>query len=349
MVGLLAAAGMVGACAPATTATRSAGPETEGNILAHRDPIVRSQMRERALDRLLTATASDYAQERANALEGLLSAPSRLGPVAAVGLDDPNEGVRSVAAMVAGRAGLKDLAPALRALRDDPSPFVVASSLYALAAMGDDADLSPIGSYLFDAESTRVRAHAAFALGEIGDPAALAMLSDAAHSRSPGAGVVEQKLLELQIAEAMVKLGDRSQLDSIRAALLPASPTDLEATALAVQIIGSVNDRASVDRLIYLSQYRDQRGNQMPAEVLLAIAGSLGKLGEHGGSFLADRFVSSPDEVIRAQAASAYGQIGRMEDLGKLATLAEDESPLVQVAASASILAILDGAARSSR
>lgn len=348
MCGVLAAAGMIAGCSAPTT--RTASPEeSAGTVLTHRDPIVRSQMREQALDRLLSAASSPLPQERANAMEGLLYAPTRLGPIAALGLADENEGVRSVAAMVAGRAGLKELAPALKPLQHDTSPFVVASSLYALETLGADTDLSPIGAYLFDAESTRVRAHAAFVLGEIGDPAAIPMLSDAARSRSPGAGVVEQKLLELQIAEAMVKLGDRNQLDSIRAALLPASPDDLEATALAVQIIGSVNDRTSVDRLIWLSAYKDPRGNAMPAEVLLGIAASLGKLGERGGSFVADRYLTSSNEMLRAQAAHAYGQIGRMENLDKLAALAEDDSPLVQVAAATAILAILENGGRAAR
>lgn len=61
------------------------------------------------------------------------------------------------------------------------------------------------------------------------------------------------RLLQLQLAEAMVKLGEDDQIATIRAALYPSRPEDLEATALAVQIIGQVKDRGSIDELIYLS------------------------------------------------------------------------------------------------
>ncbi len=348
LVSSMVGAGVLAGCS--SNQTRSASPTTpttnEPTTLAHRDPIARSQMREKALDRLTSAISSDYPQERANALEGLLYAPTRLAPIAALGLADENEGVRSVAAMVVGRAKIKNLASAVESLRYDESPYVVASSLYALDALGRKVDPTPLGALLFDPESTRVRAHAAYTLGEMGDAAAIPMLADAARRPTPGAGVVEQKLLELQIAEAMIKLGERNQLDSIRAALLPASPDDLEATALAVQIIGAVKDRKSMDRLIYLSAYRDSRGSPMPAEVMLAVAGALGEMGDGGGSFIADKYASSPNEVLRAQVAHVYGQIGRAENLGKLEKLASDESALVQVAASSSILRILGASAR---
>jgi HEAT repeat protein len=347
---LVVGAGVVFGCSPTQTGSTpragTTGVTGEPANLAHRDPIARSQMREKALDRLTSAISSEYSLERANALEGLLGAPTRLAPIAALGLADENEGVRSVAAMVVGRARIKELTSAVRSLQYDESPFVVASTLFALDALGTKVDPTPLGGLLFDAESTQLRAHAAFTLGEMGDDAALPMLADAARRPTPGASVVEQKLLELQIAEAMIKLGDRNQLDSIRAALLPSSPDDLEATALAVQIIGSVNDRKSIDRLIYLSAYKDSRGSSMPPEVMLAVAGSLGELGERGGSFIADRYASSPNEILRAQVAHVYGQIGRTENLGKLETLAADDSGLVQIAASSAILRILGASGR---
>ncbi len=345
---LIATATLVGCTAPQTTTRSNGGPMEPTTTLGHRDPIVRSQLREQALDRLVTASSSSVPQERANALEGLLEAPSRLAPIAAIALTDENEGVRAIAALVAGKANLRSLTSALRPLVRDSSPFVKASAIFALDALGEKVDPTPLGSLLFDAESTNVRSHAAFILGEMGDDAAMPMLADAARRRTPGSTVVEQKLLELQIAEAMVKLGDRRQLDSIRAALLPSSPDDLEATALAVQIIGSVNDRSSIDRLIFLSGYGfdGPKGPPMPAEVMLGVAGSLGKLGERGGSWVADKYMSHTDLLLRAQAASVYGNIGRQENLGKLGVLLEDQEPIVQVAAASAILDILGGGRR---
>jgi len=332
-----------------TTRTTSSPASTEQGVVAPRDPIARSQLREQALDHLTTAANSADPQTRANALEGLLSAPGRLSAIAAVGLADENEGVRSVAAMVAGKARLRDLRAALTTLQYDDSPFVSASAIYALHEIGASVDPSPLGALLFDARSSRVRAHAAFTLGEMGDAAALPMLADAARFRSPSATVIEQRLLELQIAEAMVKLGDRTQLDSIRAALLPTSEDELEATVLAVQIIGSVEDRESIPRLRFLTGFKDAGNKNRPPELLMAIAGSLGELNDNTGSFLVDPYLTSPNSMLRAQAARAYGQIGIPENLDKLAKLAEDDSELVRVAASTAILEILGSNQRASR
>jgi len=80
--------------------------------------------------------------------------------------------------------------------------------------------------------------------------------------------------------------------------------------ALAAQIIGSLGDRDSIDRLIYLSAYRGQQGTQAPAEVMLAVAGALSQLGVGGGTAFADEYASSPNEALRAQAAFVYGQVG---------------------------------------
>ncbi|GAB4384249.1 MAG: hypothetical protein Kow0022_06270 [Phycisphaerales bacterium] len=321
---------------------------TDASALAYRDPVARSQLRERALDELMKASASDWALERANALEGLLEAPSRVESVAAAGLSDENEGVRSVAAMVAGRAGLVGLAPAIRPLLRDGSPYVRASAIFALVKLGEEVDRTPLSDLLFNSPSTRVRAHAAYILGELGDPSAIAMLGDAGNRRTPGATAIEQKLLDLQIAEAMVKLGERSQLDPIRAALLPSSPELLEAAALAAQIIGTLGDRESIDQLIILSAYRGQKGTEAPAELMLAVAGALSQLGLPKGAFIADRYVNNSEPAIRAQAAFVYGQIGSVENLGKLEVLLGDESGIARIAAATAVLRILKHEVRTS-
>ena len=58
--------------------------------------------------------------------------------------------------------------------------------------------------------------------------------------------------MELQIAQARVRLGDEEAIHSIRAALFPARSEDLEATALAAQLTGELNDRASARELVML-------------------------------------------------------------------------------------------------
>ena len=120
--------------------------------------------------------------------------------------------------------------------------------------------------------------------------------------------------MQLQMAEAMVKLGDLDRIEAIRAALQPARPEDLEATAVAVQILGELGDKRPIDQLVYLSAYRDPTSKApFPAEVRMQVASSLAKLGLDKGGFIADEFLKNPDPALRAQAAGVYGDTGRPE------------------------------------
>src|SRR5690606_36182729 len=222
------------------------------------------------------------------------------------------------------RTQLKQHVPLVRPLLTDTSPYVRASAIYALNRCGERVDPSPLASILLRDPSPRVRSHVAFLLGEMGDPSALGLLREAARTQIPLAAPAEVRLMHLQIAEAMVKLGDESQISTIRAALYPSRPEDLEATALAVQILGQLRDRGSIDELIFLSARRDQTGQYWPAEIRLGVAGALARMGLNQGTFLADEYADSPIPALRAQSAFVYGQIGRTENLPKLAYLMED-------------------------
>ena len=147
------------------------------------------------------------------------------------------------------------------------------------------------------------------------------------------------RLLRLQVAEALVKLGDQTGVETLRAALFPARPEDLEATALAVQIIGEIKDLRSLDQLIYLA---DLEGDErLPAEVRLGAAASAAKLGERGGSFIAAEYWRDSIAAIRAQSAHVYGLIGGNESLAILDTMmASDANDLVRVAAAAGALRV---------
>jgi len=295
------------------------------------------------IDRLMVMATSDVPQVRANAIEGLERAGARAESVVALALRDENPGVRSVAASVAGRAGLIDLAPTLRAMLDDESPFVRASAIGALGALGRDADPTPLSEMLLTAKSPRLRSHAAFMLGELGDSSAVPMLKQAWSTPIRNASEIERRLVRLQIAEALVKLGEDGSIDAIRAALYPARPEELEATALAVQIIGEVRDRGSIDQLIYLSNEESDR--LMPAEVRLAVAGAMARMGMTEGGFLADEYREYANAAVRAQVAVVYGRTGRVEHLPKLRSMLQDSSELVRVAAAAGALDLLSGGA----
>ncbi len=303
-----------------------------------------AKLREQALGILADSAGSESPERRANAIEGLTAVPSRLRSLLPGALLDENLGVRTVAAMAVGKLRINQLTHAVRPLVRDESPMARLAAVYALHRCGDtspDADLTPLGAALWD-ESPRVRAHAAFILGEIGDPSAIPMLRDSLRAPANRVSRSEVRLTQLQIAEARIKLGDEEPLHEVRAALYPSRPDDLEATALAAQILGLVGDRRSIDQLIYLTARKDEVGHLMPAEIRLAAAGSLARLGVRQGGFLAREYAGSDRPVLRAQAAHVFGQTGLPENLPALAVMLSDPDPMVQTAAAAAVLQITE-------
>jgi len=336
--------GGLSACTPPPTKA-DAEPETPTPVPiqeteASRADVSIATMRERALATLeAVAVHSDDPALRANALEGLEQTPVRAEPLVRRGLQDPNEGVRTIAALVAGRAGLRTLEPELRSRANDPSERVRLAVIYALRTNGLEADPSPLGRALFSANDPRVRAHAAFILGELGDPSALPMLRQAANEPMPRAEASLVAVMRFQIGEALIKLGDPEPLQGLRAALYPSRPEDLELTALAVQIIGAVEDQASIGQLIYLSATKDGR-RFLPPEVRLSVAQSLGRMGRDEGSFLGDEYARHPSELIREQAAHVYGWTLDSSEVRRLDPLLTDPSVRVRVAAASGILRV---------
>ncbi len=304
------------------------------------DPVVeRSALRERSIALLTEYAASDNALLRGNSLEALAPAGPRLrGPLAA-GLVDANEGVRAIAAVLVGRKKVGELGPSVRPLLTDTSPMVRASAIYALRAVGADVDPTPLGAFLLESEEPGVRAHAAFLFGELGDKSALPLLRQALHEDVPGATEQQAKLVWLQVAEAMVKLGDQSRLEGIRAALYPARPDEFEIAVLATQILGRLGDKASLPQLINLSEYT-QNGRTVPAELRLAIADAAARMGRREGWFIAESFLDDEDALRRSQAALVLGQTARDTDLAILSGMLDDRNPLVRASAAGAILDI---------
>lgn len=335
---------MLAGCAAAQTASEPI-VEVTPPVIVERAPtaVELSTFREETIDELLTLSKSAYPQVRANAIEALAESPARVSDVVGDRLLDSNEGVRAVAAMVAGRLRLSEHVDRLETLTSDSSPHVRASAIYALRACGLDADPSPLADLLLGHDNPRVRAHVAFVLGEMGDRSALGPLRQASAAPMRRADRGSVRLMRLQMAEAMVKLGDDAQLSVIRAALYPARPEELEAAALAVQILGEVEDRAVIDQLIELAKGADETERAMPAEVRLASAAALAQMGLAQGTYVADAYRDHDMDVLRAQAASVYGDARRVSDVPKLNHLRRDGSEMVRVAACGAILKIAGG------
>lgn len=148
--------------------------------------------------------------------------------------------------------------------------------------------------------------------------------------------------MDLQFAEARAKLGEDAPLQELRAALFPARPEDLEGTALACQILGQLRDHASVNRLIELVRPQSEKNELMPAEVRLAAAGALAKLGQPHGAYIADQYRPSSRDPLRIQAALVYGDIGAIANLPLLADMMNDPAGRVRVAAATAIIRVTE-------
>ncbi len=325
---------------PAKTAsTRSTSqPANTASSPVAPDRVTASAIRERAIQTIEELATSADPQARANAVEAASLAPTRMSSIIEAGLRDTNPAVRSVAAQCVGRAKLTDLADAVSPLMADPTPHVRLSAIYALVTLGQPVDRTPLADAVLESSSPWVRRHAAFILGELGDPSALPLLRAAARDPFPTASGEHIRNFQLQIAEAMAKLGDPNARQVLRAALYPSRPEELEAVALAVQIIGEIKDRDAIDQLIYLVEYKDRSGNSYPAEVRLGIAAALAAMQLPQGGFIADEFAAHENPAIRAQAAFVYGRIGGRDSLTHLTTFMDDPNSSVRAAAAGGVL-----------
>jgi len=333
-----------------------ARPPAPRALAEYGDPVVRSVLRERALETLERAARSETALLRANAIEALQLAPSRAEPFVMDGLSDENSGVRFVAAMTAGRLKLRRAASFLDQLRVDGDARVRMAAIYGLDRLGVEVNPSPVGAGLRDA-SLSVRTQAAFVLGELGDATAAPMLREASARSAPGErrgprAALEAALMRLQIAEALIKLGEDDVESVLRSALHPGTRDEVEAAVLATQIIGELRIESATSQLVGLIEETvpgsgesvdvRRRSYLWPLELRLAAALALTKMNELGGVFVADLAFDHPDPAVRSQAAFVYGYAARSIDLAKLELLTRDANPLVTVAASAGVLRALE-------
>jgi len=293
--------------------------------------------RDAAVEILLQASDAEDPLLRANAIEALQGMPQYLAPVVRKGLLDANRGVRFVAVMTVGQKRLAELVPLVQPLVNDEAPSVRAAALYALARCGVEVDLSPLADLLF-MDSAEVRANTALVLGDLGNPTAIPMLKVAAKRPLTRADAARKKIVDLQIAEALVRLGRDEEIEVIQAALF--APGDQgEIVALACQIAGRLIDRQALPTLLGLA-LRDGARRQS-AEIRMAAALAIARIDPAQSPMNVPRgYVASPLPGLRAQAALTLGMTGRPEVLEDLGPLLSDPEPLVQVSAAGAILRV---------
>lgn len=341
---LLAAAALLGLTGCVKSRPQPASMGATGDVRQNSakaeapDAVALSAIREKALSTVRELATSETPQFRANAVEAAAETPDRLRSIIEAGLHDKNAGVRAVSAMAVGHKKISKLVYTVQPLTHDSNAYVQSAAIFALLRCGVSVDRSPLATLLLKDPSPQVRSQVAYILGELGDPSAIPLLKSALKSRAPTARPEQTRVFELQVAEALIKLGDQDQRGAVRAALFPSRQEELETTALACQILGEVEDRESVHQLISLSEYRDESGHSHPPEVQLAIAGALAVMGHRDGTFVADQYAAHKSPLVRAQAAYVYGEIAKVENWGKLDAMMGDSYPGVRIAAAAAIL-----------
>jgi len=293
-------------------------------------------VRESALSVLHQAIESKNPRLRANAIEAIRYASPKVLEVAVrIGLGDTNRGVRFVAAMMIGEQKLCDIALLLEPMLLDESQSVQAAAMFSMYKCGGTVDLNPLGVML-NSDSPELRGNAAMILGQLGNKSATYMLRSALKTMPSTITPIRRRLINLQIAEALVLLGEVEELEVIRAAIFSSSQ-EAEVTAIACQIAGRLHDVEVTSTLesIMLTPRR------YPDEIRLIAATALAEINPNRMPMEPVlRFTSSDFPRLRSQCATALGVQGNQLNLGPLAMMMEDSDPLVQISAAGAVLRI---------
>jgi HEAT repeat protein len=296
-----------------------------------------TQLSAASLDMLDRAAVSSNALLRANALEAMQRVPQHLEPHVRRGLVDENHGVRFIAVMLIGDLELVHFAHLLEPLLGDESASVRAAAIYGLRRCGRTVDLTPLAALIIS-DDPEVRGNTAMVLGKLGNPTAVPLVRQAVGRGMTLVSEARVKMVDLQLAEALVMLGEDREIEVIRAALFT-PPEQGELTALACMMCGRLRDERAVPNLVRLAL---QTGpTRQPAEVRMAATWALARLDPaQAPRQVPLEYVADPLIQLRVQAALTLGEIGDPSALPHLALLLDDASPLVQVAAAGGILQI---------
>ncbi|MEM8737134.1 MAG: HEAT repeat domain-containing protein [Planctomycetota bacterium] len=310
-------------------------PSTEARTTQTPLPGVEAEeLRQQAVQTILTGSRSNQALLRMHAVEGAKSLPDRALPIVQLALEDENPAVRFAALVTTGRLPLESLAFRAQRISNDPSQpgYVRAAALYAAHRNGVDVDLSPLAEMLWDRDE-RQRANAALLLGLAGERSAIPVLRDAAKAPMERSEPVQRELVRLQIYEALLNLGEEASLKPLRVA---AYSNQNEVRVLAVLMLGRAMDRSMEGNFVTFLP-------KDPVELRLAAAESLARLGSREGLPVMLEASLLELATVRSQAAFALGQAYPQPAAARrLAELMRDPEPRVRLAAAAAVLEALD-------
>lgn len=286
-----------------------------------------AELRPVAVEQIVASARSPHAMLRANAIEAAQPMKDRVRPIAQLALEDGNPGVRFAALATIGKLRLTDLAPAVARHLDDRSPSVRAAALFAQRVCGANNDISPMAA-MISSQDVGLRGNVALLLGMMGDRSAAPMVKDLARTPLKKSSAVQVAIVNIQVAEALVKLGDDEALDAIRSGAY--SQFD-EVRVLSVQMMGRMGDRRMERALVEFLK-------TPPVELQLAAAESLMRLGHKDGLRIALESSASALPTVRSQAALTLGLFSEAEAAEALGRLLKDESEAVRLAAAAAVI-----------
>ncbi|MCH2133053.1 MAG: HEAT repeat domain-containing protein [Phycisphaerales bacterium] len=318
-----------------TTPTDLAATPSSGQRLT----VQNTDLTNGALEVLKQASLSDDPLMRANAIEALQPTTEPLREAVLRGLVDSNEGVRFVAVMSIGRRNLCGVSHLLQPMLNDPSASVRAAAIYGLSSCGQDVDLNPLATTIFGDRASD-RANAAMVLAELGNGSAIPLIRSGMGRDFKSYDPARSRTIDLMMAESLVRLGDRSELEAIRAAVF-APPEHSEMTALACQMLARLDDRTAIPNLHDLAAGTGPR--QAGPELRLVAAASLATLDPKLVPMdLVIGQLGSEQPGVRMQVATVLGGLGSPDFEPQLSILLNDEDPRVQVAAAAALLQVGD-------
>ncbi|MFW5681997.1 MAG: HEAT repeat domain-containing protein [Phycisphaeraceae bacterium] len=281
----------------------------------------------KAIREVIAASKSDDPFLRANAIEAMRPLPERARALINLGVDDPASVVRFAALMTAGELRMQHVEQAAKRRLNDPSQSVRAAAIYACQAAGEPVNPTPLADMLASRDPN-IRANAVMVVARLGQPGSIEMIKEATRAPMRRASAEERAITRVQVAEAVVRLGDEKSLDAIRAAAY--SPFD-EVKVLAILTLGRLEDKAMAAALVPMLKNE-------PIEVRLAAARSLGQMGEINGMRTAIEGSQSDNPPVRAQAAFTLADIRHERCRDALLALLDDRSPQVRLSAAAGVI-----------
>lgn len=374
------AALLIAACAAGGVSTAHAQPvdgtpAEQAPAPADRAALLR-EARAAAVEIVLNASRSEDPRERAAALEAAQGIPDRAMPLAQLALSDENAGVRYAALVTIGRLQIESLGAAALDLAEDENPSVRGAALFAANRCGVDVDARMTYlAQMLGSQDPALRGNAAMLLGMLGDEGAIPMLHEMAFTPLPRVDPAERIWLQLQFAEAILRIqpDNEEMLEVLRSSVY--SPID-DLRVLALRVVGEVEDRWMLRWMDAIVDGED------PIQVRIAAARSLAQMGgTHGRTLLMQAAQYSSADVerearayvranrggggrtldlmrrllddsdaqadiaadVRAQAAFGLGELADAGSARRLTAQLDDAHPAVRLAAAA---AVLDALAR---